>query len=1022
MSCRIGSIFRKMTNRRILPLWGLTLIIVCSACTTQKRKGELSSLGKLYHNTTAHYNGYFNADELLVETFETLRSQHVDNYNQLLPIFEYVDPENPKSISADLDKAIEKVSVVVNLHRESKWTDDCYLLIGQSQFLKQDYEGAEKTFRYLINEYPPEKFKKQERKNRKQDNEAEKENIKVKDMTKKQRQKAQKKIVKERKKSAKERSKFRNKYNQVVRTNIKRRKQGKKPLPLPRLNDDDDEVEEVASLNDPENAEDPNTEEAPNVSEATGQPDTILSVSLFGKEESALGEENPEGYFLKHRPAFQEGMLWLAKALIERDNYDAAVRFMDKLDKSSATFLDVRQELAALQAYYQIKRKQSASAIDPLLEALERTNDKNRKARYAYILGQLYEMNNNPGEALNSFDDAARYANDYELVFSAKLAKENNLWRSGNLTNDAAIKNLEKMLKDFKNIDYQDRIYFTMATIALASGDQEQGIKYLEQSLKNSSRNALQKTESYYKLANLYFQTDQYIPAKNYFDSTLQVMPETDKRYVDVKKMSTNLTGIAENLETISLQDSLIKLSLLSEEEKKALAYDIKKAQLEAQRQKLVAQANKNSSSKLKGGNANAIAAQRFSSNSALGKESTFFAYDDRALKRGKRNFANQWGERPLTDNWRLSSRVSSLGNQALELSEEIVDAAITDEDLNNILKEVPKNDQEREIAHLKIKQAMFDLGKLYRDVLQAYDKSVQILEQLDEKYPGHNFELDSWYYLYLVHGDLKNPQKQAFYKQKIIEKFPSTTYAKILTDPNYLATLKSEEQKLALYYEETYQAFQNGQYKLAIEQSNNAKRKFGADNSYQPRFALLSAMCIGKTQGKEPYKNALKEVIGKYPNTDEQKRAREILRLLGGAVAALPGGETADTDKFKVEDNKLHYIICTFDTEVNINEQKNAISDYNKKYHKLDKLRITPLLLGQNAQDRRPIIVVRRFKDKFTAMQYYQGVQRNRGDFLKDKKVTFNIFAVSQNNYRQILRSKSMDGYETFFNDHYAQ
>ena len=73
----------------------LIILSLLSACTTQKSRSDMSALGELYHNTTAHYNGYFNAEELLAASIESLNAQHQDNYTRLLPIYEYVAVENP---------------------------------------------------------------------------------------------------------------------------------------------------------------------------------------------------------------------------------------------------------------------------------------------------------------------------------------------------------------------------------------------------------------------------------------------------------------------------------------------------------------------------------------------------------------------------------------------------------------------------------------------------------------------------------------------------------------------------------------------------------------------------------------------------------------------------------------------------------------------------------------------------------------------------------------------------------------
>ena len=94
-------------------LFLLCAILILDACTTQKRKDDPSALGKAYHNMTARYNGYFNANVLYNESIAKLNDQHQDNYNKLLDVYEYMVADNPQAVAGDLDKAIEKVTVVV---------------------------------------------------------------------------------------------------------------------------------------------------------------------------------------------------------------------------------------------------------------------------------------------------------------------------------------------------------------------------------------------------------------------------------------------------------------------------------------------------------------------------------------------------------------------------------------------------------------------------------------------------------------------------------------------------------------------------------------------------------------------------------------------------------------------------------------------------------------------------------------------------------------------------------------------
>ena len=112
-----------------------------SGCVTQKSRNEQSKVGQYYHNLNSRFNGWFNANELVDLSVATLETQYQDNYNEILPLYEYAAVDNADAVKADLDEAIKKVSVVVTIHKYSDWVDDCYFLIGKSLYLKKDYEA-----------------------------------------------------------------------------------------------------------------------------------------------------------------------------------------------------------------------------------------------------------------------------------------------------------------------------------------------------------------------------------------------------------------------------------------------------------------------------------------------------------------------------------------------------------------------------------------------------------------------------------------------------------------------------------------------------------------------------------------------------------------------------------------------------------------------------------------------------------------------------------------------------------------
>ncbi|MGH1433399.1 MAG: tetratricopeptide repeat protein [Lewinella sp.] len=980
--------------------WIAISMVVLTACTTQKKKGELTTVGKLWHNTTAHYNGYFNANEIIEASKLQLAEQHQDNYLELLDIYEYTEVDNPKVIAEQVDEALKKVTVVINLHPYSQWSDDCYLLAGKALYLKQDYESAEKAFRFLLNEYPPEdkaaKVEQEKNSRRKGKSGASRNSGRSKNTSTSAGLEGEKPLT------TKQRQRARKKYNREVQKRKKQRqkarRQGKTPPKDPEV--PDETPKPTPTTDEPAATE---TDELPPVG----------MVRLSKDPVTGGVDGDTDQYRLKHRPAYQEGQLWLARTYIERDNYNAARRILNQMEKNPATFNDLRSEIAVAMAHLAIKEGDYDIAAQALDEAVDRAENKEDKARFSFIQAQLYQQLGNSEGAYTAYQKVVRYKPAYAMEFAARLNMSQNAYLSGKGSAEEAIANLERMLKDEKNELYQDQIYFAMAGIQLAQGNEAEGIVLLEQSLSVGSSNAAQQAEAYYILGSLYYAKEDYLAAKTYFDSALSVMNPGDERFPATERLRDNLVDIARNLETITLQDSLLRIAEMTPEEQAELA----KKLYEAKGVGKIDDAN-TGRDKFNSSTARVAMSGGPSAGPSLRTESSFFAYDDRVMKRGAREFDRRWGDRPLEDNWRRSNRADA-GFDTVEEAEEIDLNLLTQEQIDKILSDVPKDNGAQEGARLQIKKAMFELGRLYRDRLENNQKCVDILEELNERFPGHIHELDSWYYLYLAHSDLNNASEAQVYKDKILQKYPTSTFGQILINPNYAQEFMDGERQLNRTYDEVYQLFEQGQFEQVITQSKtNAGRLIG-QHPLKPRYALLTAMSTGSTEGKEAYISELQKVIATYPSSPEETRAKEILRLLGGAGASLPGNTQETSGAFQVADNELHYVIIVFESDdIDLNANKIKVSDYNRKYHNLDKLRISNVYLGQSNDV--PVLVLRRFKDKDAAMSYYDGVQKNGADFINPGEVPFQILPITQSNYREVLRNRSVDGYPAFFQESY--
>ena len=1016
-------------NRYTFLLLGVMMIL--SSCVTKKKKEDLSFLGKVYHNTTSKYNGYFNANVLYEEAIVKMSAQHADNYTKVLDMYPYMAIDNPKSIAADMDKIVEKVSTVATVHPGGDWVDDCYLMAGKAQYLKQDFEAAEETLEFMAKNFSPEalkdrlkgirkqklleKEKKEKAKLKEQEKQAkeeEKEKIKEeKEKSKKEVQKAKKKAAKqkeeERKKKAKEKKKA-----QKSKSKSKSKSKGKPAPKKETISSPPDQKTEPVIMAKEENAAD-TKKETPSTDQKTSDKNSIEK-----KDEKKKLTEKPDKYFLKRKPVYQDGLVWLARTYIEEGKYDEALSVMNKLVSNPKTFPHIIAQLNEVRAFYFLKQKKYDLAIEPLELAIKTTSDKKNKARFSYIIAQIYQNSNREADALAAFNRTLKLNPVYEMEFNTKLNIALNSHHAGKSSIEESRKYLQKMLKDTKNTEYKDQIYYTLAKLDLEIKDIPVAISDLRASLASNTANKIQKTESYLLLADLYYKQGNFVNSKAYYDSTLNVMAATDERYLQTKRFSTNLTDIARNQQVIILQDSLLHIASLSADEQLAVAKSIKKQREEEA--KKAAQTNTQTQQKPDpnniasiSNNANSFRGVSLSGNS----KSTFFAYDDKLVKKGQKEFQKLWGQRELADNWRRNRATDGTRNNLPD------NPAAASEDaeklLKDILADVPKNPSEIDKAENLIKAAMISLGRLYQDQLKDDNRSIAQLEELLKRYPGNQYELEAWYLLYLAFNNKGDLTSAKVYYDKILEKYPTTTYARVISDPSFMAEAQAERLKLDKAYNETYALFTAAKYTEAQESIKKATKDFGTDNKYKVKFALLNAMILGNIEGKTAYIGGLKDIIAKYPNTEEEKRAKEIIRLLGVESATPLGKDSTSTvQAYTYTPNDVHYVIMLVGKMVDkLNDMKNSIASYNKEFYSFDKIKVTNIFLDTET----PLIVLRQFEKGEGAFKYIDNAYKNKDSFYKDLK-NDQLLIISKENYKALLLNKDLENYKSYVEKNYRR
>jgi tetratricopeptide (TPR) repeat protein len=262
--------------------------------------------------------------------------------------------------------------------------------------------------------------------------------------------------------------------------------------------------------------------------------------------------------------SYTEALTWKARSLMQINRTSSANTVLDSLEKV-LPLLKSRKYLAepnATMAQMSIYQQDDSAAISYLTEAIKWGNENDNKIRWTYILAQLYERQKNMPDALVQYRKVQKSNAPFEMYFNARLSQIRLNTADGKSTDKKSL--LLALLRDDKNIDFNDQVYFQIAeSLNEVGAFGEAEINY-KNAIQNSRTNLYQKGRSYLRLADLNFKSlRNYLKAKTYYDSTVNTLPKSYPGYDLILKKSLNLKYLTERYETINLEDTLQAIAKL---------------------------------------------------------------------------------------------------------------------------------------------------------------------------------------------------------------------------------------------------------------------------------------------------------------------------------------------------------------------------------------------------------------------------------------------------------------------------
>lgn len=628
----------------------------------------------------------------------------------------------------------------------------------------------------------------------------------------------------------------------------------------------------------------------------------LLAQAEFHKGDF-LGSVSTFNYISRHY-AYDADMvaqcqLWIARAYAEMDwLYEAE----DMLQKVQVDNLSRKHAplYAAVSADVMMKLKRYQEAIPFVKIALPNEERKGYRPRFQFVLGQLYQMQGNAAEAKNAYTKVLKLQPSNEMDFNARL-------RIAQLSASTkeAVKLLQKMARLDKNKDLLDQIYGAVGDVYLAQKDTATALEYYEKAIAESTQNGLAKANVLVTAGDIYYIQRDYVKASPCYKEATQIMSAESDEYERVQHRSECLDALVVEHTMVLLQDSLQRLATLTEAEQRVvvdsiIARLIRAEEAEAEKAAQAAREAENNGGPRSVNTSNMLGGG--------GGSRDWYFYNPSLMRSGQQTFRTQWGNRTLEDNWRRLSKATS-GSLFDDETEDEWAADSTSMDSTAMgqtqpmetdihkpeyyLQQIPKTQADIDQSNELLARALYNMVYIYRDDVEDQALSDETFREFCKRFPKHELLVDLYYMQYLTALKMGDQAAAELYRKQIIDTFPDSNEAYIVSQPDYFNRLKRMAQEQDSLYETTYEAY--GRNDFAVVKTN----KQYAETNYplsplMPRFLFLNAIAVAKTDGQTAFVGELQDMVTRYPDSELAAMGKDMLALMGQGAESQKGDMSA--------------------------------------------------------------------------------------------------------------------------------
>jgi hypothetical protein len=548
-------------------------------------------------------------------------------------------------------------------------------------------------------------------------------------------------------------------------------------------------------------------------------------------------------------------VIWKAKCNIRLEQEELAIELLKNLLKKEKLSAKVKADANSVLAMAYLQLQKNDLAIRPLKTASSNEKNKQYKARYLFILGQIYEKKFQNDSAYSTFNKVVSFNRSItrDLLINAKI--KTLIYNPLNKNE----REISKIIDNIENKPYLDKIYYGYSNMLFLKDSVSKAEYYLNKAIKENPSDKDLLSRGYEQISKINFNKSNYVLSGKYLDSTLNNLEKNSKKYWELERRRKGLDRVVQLEENINLYDSLLKLSSYEPSKLNKILNQIKDKKMKPKSKKKTSPVRNN---KTRTGN---------------GSRSNFYFYDTKLVELGKKSFETIWGQRTRESYWRnVSSKPTTVSKKKEEIDEKNIILEETEPVNNDLLATIPRtNFQKDSINHLKNKSYL-RLAEIYLEKYSDYSLTKTKLNQLRRLNPSNEILVEANYILYKVQKK-QNKKNAEEIRLQIIKQFPDSKFAKILADQNILIaeegeTLKQLDSFYTLYDDQKFQQVLVGLEKGMV---------FIENKEILLEFDLLKAKTIGKLEGVIKYSEQIKNIIDRYPNSSKVADLKELIRAI---------------------------------------------------------------------------------------------------------------------------------------------